>query len=343
MVLGNLSRCSYTSIEMHMKRCMSITLEKRCLPPSYHTIANTKQHNYATQKITNQRNTSIFRTIFPFSTSTSKMDLSPPSSLTVEMAKGVQSTTLLYICHGLGRRRLDELSKQSESITGEEENGTLVERWQKMMEAFLGTQVHVLAGLGYPASEQGIAMYNQHLAELMQNSPPDVQENLRIQGRDLWRKVLCLAFNLDMEKDMRNEISIVDARNIMHKVSQRMQEPDILEKIAKLAATASLSEGNIDSSTFGANVENTRKHTIVQQVLVHDVYLGPTKESSKSLVEDSGFGKGEKGYVQMQCLMAEHQADPLVAQYMGGAMMRLLQAAGIDLQAMQEGLNKQNK
>ena len=74
----------------------------------------------------------------------------PPSSLTEEMAFGVQDATRLYLRHGLGMQRLQELSKESG------DTGTLVERWQKMMEAFLGTQVHVLAGLGYATDETGL-------------------------------------------------------------------------------------------------------------------------------------------------------------------------------------------
>ena len=69
------------------------------------------------------------------------------------------------------------------------------------------------------------------------------------------------------------------------------------------------------------------KHQVVQDTLVHDVYLG----GEPSLVEEIGFEKGEKGYVFMQGVMAEHQNDPLISQYVGSAMMQLLQNAGIDM------------
>lgn len=263
------------------------------------------------------------------------VNVTPPSELTIDMAKGVQSATLLYIQHGLGRRRLDEIAKQSSDVS------TLVQRWQKMMEAFLGTQVHVLAGLGYTANEQGIALYNQHLAQLMQSTSPDLQEHIRIQGRDLWREVLCLAFDLDKDRDFAgsfNELSIVDARNIMHKVSQRMQEPDVLEKVARLVSSSTDPNQNNN-----VTADITRKHTAVQEVLVHDVYLGKLPSSDNTLVQDCGFDNGVKGYVQMQCLMAEHQTDPLVMQYMGGAMIKLMQAAGIDLAALQQQQQQQQQ
>lgn len=217
----------------------------------------------------------------------------------------------MYLEHGLGRRRLDTVA------TGAGDDD-FVGRWQRMMEAFLGTQVHVLAGLGYEASERGIAAYNQHLAALMAVSPPDAQEALRVRGRDAWRKTLRLAFALDDDDDgSKDELSIVDARNMMHKVSQRMQSPEVLERIAKMV------EGDDDDPVRDTN----RRHTAVQRVLVEDVYLG----GETSLVEECGFGPGEKGYVRLQCAMAEHQNDPLVAQYVGGGMAKVMQAAGIDL------------
>lgn len=34
--------------------------------------------------------------------------------------------------------------------------------------------------------------------------------------------------------------------------------------------------------------------------------------------------------------MAEHQGDPLITQYVGAAMVKLLQSAGIDMAALQK-------
>lgn len=41
-------------------------------------------------------------------------------------------------------------------------------------------------------------------------------------------------------------------------------------------------------------IEMARKHNIVQEVLVNEVYLS----GSPSLVEECGFGEGEEGYVR---------------------------------------------
>mmetsp|Transcript_8755 Transcript_8755/g.12740 ORF Transcript_8755/g.12740 Transcript_8755/m.12740 type:complete len:373 (-) Transcript_8755:284-1402(-) len=248
----------------------------------------------------------------------------PPPSLTDEMAVGIQDATQMYVKFGVGKRRLEELAKEA----GEGE-GTLVARWQRMMETFLTTQLHVLAGLGYAPNEQGLALYNTHLSQLLAKSDPSTQEKLRESGRDTWREVLCTAFAMDIEEVKANELSIVEARNVMHKVSQRMQEPDILEYVAQRCAS---------TTTAGSSTtpeEMAFKHSVVQDVLVNKVYLGPTSPgSSTTLVSECGFGEGERGYVLLQCAMAEHQADPLCAQYIGAAMMRLLQSAGMDMQSM---------
>ena len=96
-------------------------------------------------------------------------------------------------------------------------------------------------------------------------------------------------------------------------------------------------------------LEFARKHTIVQEVMVTDVYLSSsdgggdattttttTTTSRPSLVEECGFGTGEAGYVRLQYALAEHQDYPLITQYVGTAIMQLLQAAGIDMEAMQK-------
>jgi hypothetical protein len=165
---------------------------------------------------------------------------------------------------------------------------------------------------------------------LMQNIDPDTREKIRINGRDMWREVMAMAFNVAVNnKDtMMKEMSIVDARNLMYKVSQRMTEEDILTSIRQQCeALEPLSDQIQDMA---------RKHQIIQSVLVHQVYLGISPRNGKSLVVESGFEDGEKGYVMMQFVMAEHLNDPLVGQYMGSAMMQILQAANLDLAAIQK-------
>jgi hypothetical protein len=190
-----------------------------------------------------------------------------------------------------------------------------------MMEAFLGTQVHVLAGLGYSPDEKGLAAYNRDVAFCVQELAPDVQEQLRVKGRDTWRLVLSTAFDVDLSQ--LEEIDIAEARKIMYNVSEKMQEESVLKSVAKRCAMIQPSENE--------QMDLAMKHHVVQEALVDDVYLG----GEPSLVEESGFGKGEEGYVLMQCVLAEHQNDPLVAQYIGTAMMKVLTAAGLDMQTLQ--------
>ncbi len=74
----------------------------------------------------------------------------PPTAITKDMAFGIQRANELFINHGLGNQKLAEIGKEAGNVE------TLVSRWQRMMEAFLGTQVHVLAGLGYAPNETGL-------------------------------------------------------------------------------------------------------------------------------------------------------------------------------------------
>lgn len=238
----------------------------------------------------------------------------PPYSLTKEMAFGIQKSTELFVKHGVGMQKLKDIAKEPR------DTNTLVQRWQRMMEAYLGSQVHVLAGLGYPPNENGLYLYNQQVAMFMQNTDPDTQEKLRIGSRDLWRTVLSTAFDISIEEISQSEMDIVQAREAMYKVSQKMQSKEILDKVADQCAKL--------EKTGNSAMDMARKHHIVQDTLVHDVYLG----GNPTLVQELGFEEnGEKGYVLMQCIMAEHQNDPLVAQYVGAGMMKVLVSAGIDM------------
>jgi hypothetical protein len=237
------------------------------------------------------------------------------------MAVGCQDAMKLFLKHGLGMQRLKEIAKSSGQYT-------LVHRWQRMMEAFIGTQVHVLAGMGYSPDESGLASYNTHLAMLMQNLDPDTREKIRISGRDMWRQVMAMAFNVTLNDGTFQELSIVDARNLMYKVSQRMTENEILSSIREQCAAL---EPVADQMQDMAG-----RHHIIQSVLVNQVYLGKANAQRKSLVEESGFDEGEKGYVMMQCAIAEHLNDPLIAQYMGTAMMQVFQAASLDIASIQK-------
>lgn len=205
-----------------------------------------------------------------------------------------------------------------------------IERWQKMIQIYLQTQCAVIQLLGYEPNEQGISLYTQHLSQAMANSAPEVQEMLRTVSRDTYRMVLGGAFGIDLVKEQaeKGEMTIVDARNMMHKVALRMQDPEILEKVSKATAQP---VGMNDSPEAKA-IEMAHKHTTIQQIMVYDVYLS----GSPTLVEECGFfGSGEEGYVRMQGSLAEYQNDPLIGQYVGGAMLKLLESAGIEMKNMQ--------
>jgi hypothetical protein len=247
-----------------------------------------------------------------------------PENLAPEAGLGAQDAMKLFIQHGVGRRKLN-------GIAAEKGKTSLVDRWQKMVATYIETQCYVITLLGYTPDERGITLYTKHLQEALATASPEVQEMLRIAGRDTYRMVLANAFDLPLmeEQEIKGELSIVDARNIMHKVSVRMQSPEVLEKVAKICSVSVA----MNDSAEAQQVELARKHTVIQQIMVDDVYLAG---GDSSLVSECGFGKGEDGYVRMQFAMAEHQGDPLITQYVGAAMMKLLESAGIDITSLQQ-------
>lgn len=242
----------------------------------------------------------------------------PPTELNMEMAKGIQTANHLILKHGVGRQRLELLSKESDSSM------PLVIKWQRMMEIYLGAQLHVVASLGYQTDEQGIMMYTQQLAQFVGTKcDPSTQDEFRTKGRETWREMLIISFDLD--KDMiaekyGNELSIVDARNIVHKVASALIEPDILEEVATRV-------GQLPPQS-NPQVEMGMKHSIIQDVVVNKVYLG----GDTPLTEELGFGSGPKGYALMQYVMAYHESDPLCMQYTSSSMSKIWKAAGLDLE-----------
>lgn len=151
----------------------------------------------------------------------------PPPKLNMEMARGIQEGNKLILRHGVGQQRLQLLATQS--------GLPLVTKWQRMMEIYLGAQLHVIAALGYETNEQGIMMYTQQLSQFVQGCDYDTQEEFRAMGRDTWRNMLATAFSLDTS-ELKDEMSIVDARNTVHKVASKLMEPSILEMVAQTCA-----------------------------------------------------------------------------------------------------------
>lgn len=91
------------------------------------------------------------------------------------------------------------------------------------------TQVHVIGSIGYVANEQGLSKYAQDLQACLQKADSDVQQVLTDIRRDTWREMVATAFALDVA-DIPT-LSIVDARNHMHKVASKMMEPSVLLEI----------------------------------------------------------------------------------------------------------------
>jgi hypothetical protein len=232
----------------------------------------------------------------------------PPELLTAEIAEGILDLTQFYCRYGISGQQLRYLASVP--------NLTTIERWQQMMEVFVTTQIHVIAGLGYESNPEGLNVYALHLAKVIEKTDDTMKELFAEIRRDTWRGVVGTVFQID-PKDIP-VLPIEEARALMHKVSTRMVDPDILLNIQN--QTAHIQH---DDEQMALQM----KHMVLQKILVDDVYLG----GSPSLVEQSGFGSGATGYAKIQCALSDHEGDAIMANYASTAMMKILSAAGIDV------------
>lgn len=253
----------------------------------------------------------------------------PPPTLTFDIATGITSSTLLLVNHGMPNRGLKEISESS----GSGDVTELVMKWQRMMETHLSAQVHVLTGLGYPPTEQGIAIYNQQLQQLMSSVLPDEADRLQRESRDLWRTTLGWAFGLPKPGEdggkvagEYEELGIQEAREIMYDVSVRMGSEDFLSVLrTEVRGLTDLKE----------------KHTKMQELLIEMVYFGGMSDKADSLVERFDKEDETRGYIVLQALMALHQSDPLISQYVGGSMMKVFEAGGLSTEDIKNEASKQ--
>lgn len=246
----------------------------------------------------------------------------PPDHLTAEMAEGILDSTQFYARFGISNQRLRQLSEVPETSM------TVIDKWQQMMEIYITTQLHVIAGIGYSPTQEGLTLYAQHLHRCIQSADATMKELFIEIRRDTWREIVATVFQLKVQ-DLP-VLDIVQARNLMHKVSSKMIEPDTL--LAIQSQTAKIQDTDMA-------VEIQKKHTVLQAILVEKVYLSGTPQS---LVEEAGFGPGAVGYAKLQCALSDHEGDPLMADYAASAMMKILSAAGIDIDSIQgPGLGSQ--
>lgn len=233
-----------------------------------------------------------------------------PDALTTEMAEGIVETTKFYCLHGISKQRFHTLAKEDVSIQ---------RRWAKMMEIYLQTQAHVIAGLGYKPNEEGLQMYAMHLQVFISKTDVTMRELFMDVRRETWHDIVATTFQLD-SSDIPI-LSIVDARNVMHKVTSKMIEPDTLLAIQHRTAKI---------QNESKEIEMADRHAALQEVLIDRVYMS----GNPSLLEEEGFGTGVEGYAKMQCALTDHEGDPLITQYSSSALVKILDAAGIDFNDM---------
>lgn len=114
--------------------------------------------------------------------------------------------------------------------------------------------MHVLAGLGYSADEKGLTKYAHDVATCLMESDEDMQELFADLRRDTWRELVAAAFDLQISE--MKSLSIVEARDIMHKVSSKMLEASILSEIKEQVQALPVYEE-------GSESDLTSKHHVV--------------------------------------------------------------------------------
>jgi len=152
----------------------------------------------------------------------------PPAKLDADIAEGIATMTQFLLKHGAASQRIKVLAEDLKVPT--------IAKWQKMMQIFLTTQLHVLASLGYSADEKGLTQYASDLQAYMVGSDDTMQTLMMDSRRETWRTLVAQTFAIDPQEIPT--LSIVDARNWMHKVASKMIEPVILQKIADEAGNA---------------------------------------------------------------------------------------------------------
>ena len=200
---------------------------------------------------------------------------------------GILSCTDFYLTHGMTADILASIAADARGPLPIE-TATLVPRWQKMMESFFACQVHVLAGVGYHPSEKGLQEYNLALAQLMGECAPSEQEPLRELSRDVWRKALGGAFGVEWDSA---ELELIEAREIMHGIGGRMNDGAFLSLVSEELKAEEAANGRpAGEGGDGAKLEELRrKHTMVQKLIIENIYLkGP-----KNALEAAGFESTE--------------------------------------------------
>mmetsp|Transcript_24257 Transcript_24257/g.52323 ORF Transcript_24257/g.52323 Transcript_24257/m.52323 type:complete len:112 (-) Transcript_24257:30-365(-) len=91
---------------------------------------------------------------------------------------------------------------------------------------------------------------------------------------------------------------------MMHKISLQMQDPGVMKKVAKRCSVSVAMNDSFEAQ----QIELTRKHITVQEMMVNDVYLSE-KYGAVSIYEAS-------------------ERSAVISQYVGVVMMRFLQSEG---------------
>jgi hypothetical protein len=214
-----------------------------------------------------------------------------PTSITLEEAKGILDSVLIFLKLGVPGKKLDELKDSSTNVQ---------EKWQSMIEVRLHTELHVINAFGYESSQHGMMAYRQTMANLMQTSPPSDLQILQKCDKSIWSELLSRGFGVDA-----SPIELTQAKQVVFTVTSELQQNACIEELQKTLSEA----GTID---------DVEKNKILKNHLF-SVW--------KSVLPKYGFD-GDDGYVKFQAALVDHSSDPEIATMIQSALMAITTRAG---------------
>jgi hypothetical protein len=161
--------------------------------------------------------------------------------------------------------------------------GSLMEKWQQLLQIVLGVQLEVMKRHGLVTDQNTLSRFNDAYAQRAQGSA-----ELATLNKEKWLFIFDKAFGIREFK----ELSLPDARRLIADIVEAMTAPAFLQtvdaRVAALPPSASLIE---------------RRQAIL--TVLFPLHL--------SVMAKHGF-PGEEGYIQAQRALMDHYSDPIIAQ-----------------------------
>jgi hypothetical protein len=161
--------------------------------------------------------------------------------------------------------------------------GSLVEKWQQLLQIVLGAQLDVMKRHDLITDQTTLSRFNDAYAQRAQDSA-----ELATLNKEKWLFVFDKVFGIREFK----ELSLSDARLLIADIVDAMTAPTFLQTVDASVAALPLSASLIE-----------RRQAVM--TVLFPLHL--------SVMAKHGF-PGEEGYIQAQRALMDHYSDPIIAQ-----------------------------